>query len=577
MPFDILPASNGEFVPPPTTARERAIMRLQDEEAEAVRRKLGLSRRQFVRTAAAYAVGLWAIDQLSAGRFGRYASAAGPPTACDLEFPGAQLNNLPGEFIFDVQSHHMESDGAWRMNNPYWNAAAIGVFEQAGPGGGLPRAEPDGQTYFFGKGGEIDPIENLSRYHYLKEVFLDSATVTAVLSAVPSAPDTTQPLPIADAAETVELVNRMSRSQRCVMHAFVMPNRGATSRSAAKPRYQDEEFALMAERAELYRGILRGWKLYPSWGDVPYASGWFFDDDVGLATLERVVEIHRTIGVPPVVATHKGFALPGFDRQTAACRDIGPAARQYPGVRLLVYHSGYVGEPMLQYPGDDRVDSAAPGVDGLIKSLRENQWDAASFVPPGLEHGNSPNVFAEIGSTWRLNMGDPDGAGHLIGKLVHHVGPRRVAWGTDSLFFGSPQPEIVAFRALQLTEEAKALYHLPYGLDGDRFDPTRNALSGSSYLQPHPAVSGWPTDGVAHPERSIRNGILGRNAAEAYEIDPDAVRNALDCDEVQKMRDAYILNPATPRESAPYASNQVNGPRTRRELLQLRAAKPWGP
>jgi hypothetical protein len=234
---------------------------------------------------------------------------------------------------------------------------------------------------------------------------------------------------------------------------------------------------------------------------------------------------------------------------------------------------------MGPYPGGGVADSAANGVDGLIKSLRENHWDAGRFVPPGLEHGNSPNVFAEIGTTWRLNMADPDRAGHLVGKLVSHVGARRVAWGTDSLWFGSPHPQIVAFRALELTDEARALYHLPYGLDGDRFDPTRNALSGSSYLERHPspALPHWPTDGVAHPERSIRNGILGRNAAEAYEIDPDAVRNALDCDEVQKMRDAYILNPATPRESAPYASNHVVGPRTRRELLQLKASQPWGP
>ena len=583
MPFDVLPASNGEFIPRLATARERTIMRLQDEEAEGIRRKLGLSRREFVRTAAAYAVGLWAIDQLSPGRFGRYARAADgrTPAACDLEFPGAQLDNLPGEFVFDVQSHHVESDGAWRVNNPYWNAIFIGAFDQAAPAGGLPGAGPDGQPYFFGKGGEVDPIENLSRYHYLKELFLDSATVTAVISALPSAPDITQPLPVAGAAETVELVNRMARSQRCVMHAFVMPNRGATSRSSpgAKPRYQEEEFDLMEERAGLYRGILRGWKLYPSWGDVPYASGWFFDDHIGMATLERVLEIHRATGMPPVVAAHKGFVFPGFDYQTAACRDVGPAARQYPDVRFLIYHSGYVAEPVRPYPGDDRADSAALGIDGLIKSLRENHWDAGSFVPPGLEHGNSPNVFAELGGTWLLNMGNPDRAGHLIGKLVRHVGPRRVVWGTDSLFFGSPQSQIVALRALELTEEAKALYHLPYGLDGDRFDPTRNALSGSSYLEPHPspALRDWPTDGVAHPERSIRNGILGRNAAEAYEIDPEAVRHALDCDEVQKMRDAYILNPATPRESAPYASNQVNGPRSRREFLRLRASKPWGP
>src|SRR5688572_13386150 len=96
MPFDILPASNGEFIPRRATARERAIMGLQDEAAELVRRRLGLNRREFVRTAAAYGLGLWAIDQLSPGRFGRYAWATGgrTPAACDLEFPGTQLHNL---------------------------------------------------------------------------------------------------------------------------------------------------------------------------------------------------------------------------------------------------------------------------------------------------------------------------------------------------------------------------------------------------------------------------------------------------------------------------------------------------
>ncbi|MCA1842497.1 MAG: hypothetical protein LC792_04770, partial [Actinobacteria bacterium] len=77
----------------------------------------------------------------------------------------------------------------------------------------------------------------------------------------------------------------------------------------------------------------------------------------------------------------------------------------------------------------------------------------------------------------------------------------------------------------------------------------------------------------AHPERTIRNGILGRTAAEVYGLDPDAQRHALSCDEVQKMRDAYLLNPGTPKETAPLASNTINGPRTRAEFLRFRNAE----
>ena len=81
--------------------------------------------------------------------------------------------------------------------------------------------------------------------------------------------------------------------------------------------------------------------------------------------------------------------------------------------------------------------------------------------------GNSPNVWAELGSVWRDYMHDPASAAHLLGKLITHVGPRRVVWGTDSLWYGSPQAEIVALRRFDFSEEGKALYGLPYGLEGD--------------------------------------------------------------------------------------------------------------
>jgi uncharacterized protein len=85
----------------------------------------------------------------------------------------------------------------------------------------------------------------------------------------------------------------------------------------------------------------------------------------------------------------------------------------------------------------------------------------------------------------------------------------------------------------------------------------------------HPNIPDWPTDARAHPERTIRNGIFGRTAAEVYGLDPDAKRNALNCDEVQKIRDAYVLNPGTPKETAPLRSNTINGPRTKADFWRM--------
>jgi uncharacterized protein len=567
MPVDVLPCSNDEYFPPPPSAEQLRIMELASNEAERMRRKFGLSRRAFVRTAAASAIGFWAIDAVRMGEWGNYGWAHNTATtdACDLEWDGKRgadtLNNLRGEFIFDVQSHHVDPDGLWRITNPAIHAFFAAVWPQSSAVlGGPPGVRDDGSVR-GGGAGEVDPIENLSRFHYLKELFLDSATTATVLSCVPTSPDTNNPLPLAEAALTVNTVNQIAKSQRSVMHAFVMPNRGSAGNSSPgmRPVFLDEELELMMTRAEMYPDILRGWKTYCAWGDVPYTSGWTLDTDTGMEFLEQVLAVHRKHPqIPPVVATHKGFALPGFDQRAAQPRDIGPAAKAYPGVRFLVYHSGYdTGDKQRPYAGDDKARSDSNTVDALVKSLRENQWDASRFVKRGKKFGNVPNVWAELGSVWRSVMHDPDQAAHLLGKLITHVGPKRIAWGTDSLWYGSPQAEIVALRRFEFSDKAKEFYGLPWGLEGDVEDPRRKARN---------------------PARTIRNGILGRNAARAYNFDPDQRFNDISCDVVNGLKqDGYLSGVGTEKESAPLATHKSPGARTAQEVAHNLTTSEWSP
>ena len=588
LPVDVLPVSNDEYIPPPPTKKQLAIMHLQDREVERWRRKFNMSRRNFVRSSMAMAIGFWAIDAVMPGEWGNYASASSKTLdACDLEYAGGKgletVANLPGEFIFDIQSHHVDPDSDWRVTNPSMVAFFAAVWPQASPVlGDHPEIHDDG-TIRGGGAGEIDPIENLSRYHYMKELYLDSATTMTVLSCVPTSPDTNNPLPLAESALTVHTANQLAKSQRAIMHAFVMPNRGSagmtqdqlvglgTSNGAPvqgpKPLYFDDEMQLMWERAEAYGDILGGWKTYCAWGDVPYSSGWWLDSDYGMGFIKNVRAISdKHPNIPPVVATHKGFSLPGFDQRGASPRDVGPAAKANPGVRFMIYHSGYDifnyngvpvgGKPEAPYAGDANVDSSNRTVDSFIKSLRENNYDATKFVEPGKKFGNVPNVWAELGSVWRDQMSNADGAANLLGKLITYVGPKRIAWGTDSLWYGSPQKEIVALRKLQFTEKAKEFYNLPYGLDGDVEDPTKPA----------------PT-----PARTIRNGILGRNAAAAYNIDADARRNAIACDKISQLRKSDYIKDVGDGHILPQASNKVLGPRTRRQVLKRLTEGPWSP
>jgi uncharacterized protein len=392
-----------------------------------------------------------------------------------------------------------------------------------------------------------------------------------VLSAVPSSPEN-QPLPIMEAAETIQIVNELAGgTQRSVMHAFVMPNRGSygttSIRQAPDPLFMREEFDAMEEIAGAYgpsgTDSLRGWKTYCPWGDVPDASGWLFTDRVGQLFIEQVRSVGDTYNVPKLIATHKGFWLPGFDQRGARPVDIGPAASQNPDIDFVVYHSGYdIGDSQGPYPTPNIVTRTGRGVDSLIKSLIDNNWDASHFVPAGKAFGNVPNVYAELGSVWSGVMSDQYEAAHLLGKLLKYVGPKRLVWGTDSLWGGSPHGLIVRMREFPRENETEAwqilreTYGLPYGLDGDVEDPTVKA---------------------ATPDRTIRNGILGRNAAVPYGIDADAQRNAIACDQVQKSKDDYLVDTSSVQESAPLRSNVTYGFRTRREVLKHVASKPWSP
>ena len=558
LPVDVLPCSNDEFFPPPPSKDELAIMALADKETERWRRKFNMSRREFVRTSGAMAIGFWAIDTVGAGIYGNYGALAQVPNdrpdACDLEFAGRSgletIQNLPGEFIFDVQSHHVDPDGLWRVSNPAFHAFFAAVWPQSR------------------QGGQVDPIQNLSRYHYLKEIYLDSATSCTVLSVVPSSADTRNPLPTDEASQTIDVVNELAGTQRSVMHAFVMPNRGSsgttnpTGTIPPKPLFHDEELQLMMDRASLYRDRLRGWKTYCAWGDVPNATGWHLDSEVGLSFLAQVKKVSEQFPeIPPTVATHKGFALPGFDARASAPRDVGPAAKANPGVNIIVYHSGFdtPDSPQRPYRGDAAANSTSNTVDGFIKSLRENEYDATKFVQPGKTFGNVPNVWAELGSVWRDHVGNPSAAAHLLGKLITYVGPKRICWGTDSLWYGSPHPEIVALRRFEFTQAGKERYGLPYGLEGDVEDPT----------QPAPS-----------PERTIRNGIFGRNIAPAYNVDPDERRDAIQCDQVNAMRNedyTWTKNGNHLTEVRPYASNVSPGARTRREVMKSLTEGEWSP
>ena len=71
-------------------------------------------------------------------------------------------------------------------------------------------------------------------------------------------------------------------------------------------------------------------------------------------------------------------------------------------------------------------------------------------------------------------MGRPDEAAHVLGKLLVAFGPERILWGTDSIWYGSPQDQIAAFRAFEITPAFQEQFGYPaLSPDHQAQDPRR--------------------------------------------------------------------------------------------------------
>src|SRR4051812_50216118 len=54
-----------------------------------------------------------------------------------------------------------------------------------------------------------------------------------------------------------------------------------------------------------------------------------------------------------------------------------------------------------------------------------------------------PNCYAEIGTTWASSVVTfPTIAAHILGQLLKFLGEDRVVFGSDSVWYGSPQWQI---------------------------------------------------------------------------------------------------------------------------------------
>jgi hypothetical protein len=401
--------SNGECAPvaPSPLVREamRRARRLSDESS----RRLGMDRRDFLVSSMGMATALWALAACSSEE----SSHRGEEPGGTFDVPGeatvdadAALEALGSDQpVMDVQTHLLE-------------------YPEGYEGTGLGVLFPFGEEC-----GEDDPSACFTIDRWIEELFDRSDTTVAVLSAISAVGDV-DPLSAEVMARAREQVDELCGDGRVLVQGHAWPNVGPL------------ESALDAMRAEAERYPIVAWKTYTHVGGD---RGFRLTDDLGDALLTEV----ESTG-PPILCVHKGLVRGAADTAIgdpvlASPADVGPAAAAHPGVTIVVYHSGAEMEV-----AEGAYDPQRPeGVDRLVRSL-----DEAGIEPGG-------NVYAEIGWTWRAKMGDPDQAAHLLGKLLLAVGEDNLLWGTDSIWAGSPQDQIDAFRSFRISDSFQERYGYP--------------------------------------------------------------------------------------------------------------------
>jgi predicted TIM-barrel fold metal-dependent hydrolase len=478
LPIKVDTATNGEFAPRPLERHSRAANELAMERARTNARRAGLSRRQFLTSSAGAASTLLAFNVAHAG-FGRTGGFYDVPAIAAVDTAAADEFLSGGEFIFDIQGHHLNPLERWRA--PTMDTAMGTKF--------MPQSKCD----YLDPNSEFGHLKCFTGQAFVKEMFLDSDTDMAVLTFTPTAFED-MPLTDDEAAATREMVEAMEGNHRLLVHGRVIPN-------------FDGDLERMADMQEQWD--VSAWKTYTQ-ASPDGSTGWWLNDEHG----ERLIEMARKTGVK-TICIHKGLPLPTplmtrDNRLYGGCLDVGPAAKANPDINFIIYHSGYdIKEKDGPFvPGEHKI-----GVDSLIQSL----------IDSGV--GPNSNVYGELGTTWRYLMRDPEEAAHVMGKLFKYLGEDRVVWGTDCIWYGSPQDQIQAFRTFQIAPEFRDKY-------------------------------GYPEITPA-----IRAKVFGLNATVPYQIDTAEVRQRMNTDRMRQAKENY--------RNAPDPTYLTYGPKTRREFLDL--------
>src|SRR6266481_5610127 len=542
--------SNGEYMPHPQTGKQKHVEMRVKEIADSAAKKLGITRRQFLQGTGGMAASFLAMNEVYGANFNVSQTELFEPAAREENGPPRDL------FVFDDQTHIVRSSrntpqglralaqgpgsvstGGGYTFNPFngvggnpagvdelgnawttWNPAQLGPDSPPNPG---------------------PPTTLLGEFHlgeYIKRLYLEAQTTVSIISnaniALFTPPGGGTPGPATNihdslvseiltgwqTAQCRDFINRLAGSTRALAHGQIYPGSG----NLADPLFGDyTQWQIENMQPDSWKGYNVAFAASAAPGTA--FARWRLDDElIAYPTYQVIARNKDQLKKHPGffnICIHKGLSanatqpggannLPNFGNPD----DIVKVATDWPQFNWIMYHScirpGFWMLQALQdienLPGAMQptllTDSHGHSVPNIRWSTQFAQIAGGRYVAGAEPTSTSPsslhrlgNVYAELGTTMAsMIVTFPTVWAHLIGQLMHYMGPTNIVFGSDSLWYGGPQWQIEALWRSQIPDDIADRWGYPPLTEGAK----RHILGlNSARLYGLPAAAVRYTDG----------------------------------------------------------------------------------
>ncbi|MFO7606242.1 MAG: amidohydrolase family protein, partial [Desulfurivibrionaceae bacterium] len=310
--------------------------------------------------------------------------------------------------------------------------------------------------------GEQTP-EKIHFDNFYREIFEESETDLAVLSSAPNDDPKHWFLQNEDLAWARERVRERSGTKRLYIHAIFTPGR---------PGWLEELDKAIALKPDAWKGYTVGQPI----GESKWP--WRLDDEkLVYPAYEKMVAAGIT-----TVCVHKGLLPSNYkERMPGTWKhgkvdDVGQAARDWPQLNFLIYHSG------IRTGG-------IPARKELQTFEEQGEIAWVSDLARIPEKFAVNNVYAELGSVFAVSaVSAPRYCAGILGTLIKGMGEERILWGTDSVWYGSPQWQIEALRRLKMPEDLKSKFG--FRSLGPAAGPLKNRIFAENARRVYPYPKG---------------------------------------------------------------------------------------